>query len=1009
MTDNNDSDSDSEDDSVVAQFTAVDFSGVNFDVDHGADGNAATEHHSEKDRKALSLERDIAFGIDNNDITKIKDKNYAELDNVPEAKSPNNLKYIGECLASGNYAAALRSSDVARDFFSARAPTPGDTTTKVSSWIRQQMFTKCNSIIDCIEYELLGVAALNLFLQANYVGPAIFGEDKNNNVLLEGINPHPCFTEILSSHSDGTNNNASSQSNEKEEEKQDNINTKLTEPKRNVKYQNAVLSELAVDGEWPCQVCIAPYFLLLARSILSTLAANPSKPNWTYFSSTSNSNSGSSDNNDDNTVTAPPPSSFLRYAGELQCAKLWCGRSAVAHERLLQTRQPTVTLWNEVEEMYQRSIDAFCPQSDDDTPTSCVDRRIADRNAAAVMLEWGLAQHHFDRPGMGKKAFIQAQKYSGLLVEVTGAEGKRTKFQTKATAQMLVKATSAQTTATTPNKPDAPAMQSNSGNKDLIQGQMVEHGEDGVLLERIKFEDDKENVVTELNTLDQAILLSLCLDVKNNNPADGLTAEEMGAYLSRVLDHHDDWMVYSTALLERAWLEFERSHARERAIMQMQALADQHTERLTITQSTRDSIEDSAPVQERLRMLHCIVYPPRWSMIQDLADRYSSLGVVTSAAELYTEVELWDDVVDCYKRAEKLPLAEKIVRERLEVQETPRMYKQLGDLTDDPQYYKRAIELSKGRFSDAYVALGAYYFEKSDLSAAADNFKCALKVRPLAPRSWFRLGTISMQLERWDDALRAFSEVVQQDPEEAEAWANVAAIHMRNKHPAEAYPALVESLRYNRNNWRIWVSKLYTCLDLKKYDEAVQACTMLIDLRTRRQTATAQGIPPLEEKCVRAIVGGAIKSFKDSQGDDAALESSRRTLTRVSTLLHQIKSSSDVEPWVFETLAFFHEQVGQDEKVLVDLNQEYRSLTQIQGWEKEDGLVVKVCGVVSQIVDIHMGEENRESLTKAKFLARGVVKRIQTARSDDPKIPVEVMHLEASLRAVEEKLQLLKG
>jgi hypothetical protein len=47
-------------------------------------------------------------------------------------------------------------------------------------------------------------------------------------------------------------------------------------------------------------------------------------------------------------------------------------------------------------------------------------------------------------------------------------------------------------------------------------------------------------------------------------------------------------------------------------------------------------------------------------------------------------------------------------------------------------------------------------------------------------------------LGEWDAALRAFTEVVKQEPEEGDAWANVAAIHMRNKNPTEAYPALVE-------------------------------------------------------------------------------------------------------------------------------------------------------------------------------------------------------------------------
>jgi tetratricopeptide (TPR) repeat protein len=467
-------------------------------------------------------------------------------------------------------------------------------------------------------------------------------------------------------------------------------------------------------------------------------------------------------------------------------------------------------------------------------------------------------------------------------------------------------------------------------------------------------------------------------------------------------------MVYSTALLERAWLEFERSHARERAILQMQALADQHTNRLTLTQSTRESVEDSAPAQERLRNLHSIVYPPRWSMIEDLADRYASLGIVSSAAELYSEIELWDSVVDCYRRAGRITHAEKIVRERLAIEETPRMWAALGDLTEDPVYYEKAVELSRGRYADAYLALGAHYFEKGDRDLSADNYRKALKVRPLNPAAWFRLGTIYMQLKQWQEALKAFSEVVMQEPEEGEAWANIAAIHMHNKQPAEAYPALNESLKHQRSNWRVWVSKLYTCLDLGKYDEAIQACNILLDLRIERKASA--GVPPLEEKCVRAIVGGSLKCFKESEGDEAALDAARRTLSRVHALLNRISASSEIEydTWIFETIAFFHQETSHDsEKVLDALMKDYRSLQMNAGWERDVHLVRKMCQVVSQIVQIylHKSENAKGNLTKARFVARGVIQRIQTFQLADASIPIEVKHLQDLLDKIAALLQ----
>jgi hypothetical protein len=108
-------------------------------------------------------------------------------------------------------------------------------------------------------------------------------------------------------------------------------------------------------------------------------------------------------------------------------------------------------------------------------------------------------------------------------------------------------------------------------------------------------------------------------------------------------------MVYATVILERAWLEFASSHSRERSILQLQALMDQqNSNRHTLTQSTFSAIqEDSAPPQDRLRHLHKIVYPPRWGMLRDLADPYAQLGIVTSAAELFLEIELGELPYQC--------------------------------------------------------------------------------------------------------------------------------------------------------------------------------------------------------------------------------------------------------------------------------------------------------------------------------------------------------------------------
>ena len=187
-----------------------------------------------------------------------------------------------------------------------------------------------------------------------------------------------------------------------------------------------------------------------------------------------------------------------------------------------------------------------------------------------------------------------------------------------------------------------------------------------------------------------------------------------------------------------------------------------------------------------------MVYPPRWEIKADLATKYAKMGIVSTAAELFEEVEMWDEVVECYQRCGKESKAEEVVRYRLEKGETPRMWAALGDITKDIKYYEKAVKLSQGKFSSAYIALGKIYFEKNELEKSREYIEKALELKPINPGIWFFFGTLNMRLERWGAALQAFSEVVQQEPEEGEAWANVAAIHMRNNEQAKALPALVE-------------------------------------------------------------------------------------------------------------------------------------------------------------------------------------------------------------------------
>merc|ERR1711971_436211 len=133
--------------------------------------------------------------------------------------------------------------------------------------------------------------------------------------------------------------------------------------------------------------------------------------------------------------------------------------------------------------------------------------------------------------------------------------------------------------------------------------------------------------------------------------------------------------------------------------------------------------------------------------------------------------------------------------------------------------------------------------------------------------------------------------------------------------PEKAYQAINESLKQSRNNWRVWTNKLYLCLDLQKFDEAIQAQFELITLQAKKKD-----MPPPEEKCVKAIVAGSFKTLEKANdaNDKIMIDSAKRTLARVEQLLRKI-SSVVTEPWIWEISARFHNEMGQVQAVLEDL------------------------------------------------------------------------------------------
>ncbi|KAJ2517506.1 hypothetical protein H4217_003920 [Coemansia sp. RSA 1939] len=454
------------------------------------------------------------------------------------------------------------------------------------------------------------------------------------------------------------------------------------------------------------------------------------------------------------------------------------------------------------------------------------------------LLEIGIvySQHHM--PIDSKKYVSQAQEASGLEWKLTGAKGKRTKFQTFDVTQLVLLARS-------------------SGQRTDTEGGAVPESfdlNDDTLLEQISFTDPSAEITEQgkLKTIDQCILLAFCLNVQNENPAHGLTSEQMMPFVTRVLKHPNNWSVYTMGLLLRSQLEAENSRTSQRAALQLQELVDQISHPLP-------SMHE-AGAAERLSYFWTLALPSQWELERQLADRFMSLGVFRSALDIFERLELWDDVVSCYVLLGQIEVAEHVIRKQLDKHpDRPKLWCVLGDLKSDPEHWRHAWDISGQRFARAMRSLGSYHYKRHEYKETIECYQDALKLNPMFESSWYVLGCAAMALKEWDVAIPAFRRVISIDADNGEAYTNLASAYMNlgDGNNERAWNVLREAVKHMRNVWQVWDNFMAVSLKIGRLSSAIHAMERIIELRSDSSGAQAVDVDVLK-RVINTITRGRL-------------------------------------------------------------------------------------------------------------------------------------------------------
>ncbi|KAK7415134.1 hypothetical protein QQX98_006078 [Neonectria punicea] len=295
------------------------------------------------------------------------------------------------------------------------------------------------------------------------------------------------------------------------------------------------------------------------------------------------------------------------------------------------------------------------------------------------------------RDDKAREALKEAAQINGLVYALSGALGKRTRFQEKSISQLVVLAKSGAGSSAedVDNEQDAKPDALQLNNDTLLE-------EIHFTKDQIESEDPKTSLPTaladlapdnqpQLSPIDQIILLTEATLKDAFSPADTLTSEEILPFAVRVIaDKSTNWQIYTQALLVRSRIEIHRSRTIERGVLQLQAVADQVLTDTTAEAQQETSTEDtnaeagppaieisapgevaspppikpttflpaakaseSAPAHIRLQYIHALSSPPRWHLESELAYAWAGIGSLVSALEIFKRLHLWAEVALC--------------------------------------------------------------------------------------------------------------------------------------------------------------------------------------------------------------------------------------------------------------------------------------------------------------------------------------------------------------------------
>ena len=570
---------------------------------------------------------------------------------------------------------------------------------------------------------------------------------------------------------------------------------------------------------------------------------------------------------------------------EFHVVRDWfAARCALAHQRVLFGR--TVTLRKQCLGFFARALEGLSRDDDEGrVQGDSTKKKIEDAHYlyGTCLIEASLMEHEFGVDDSARYLLKRAKDALGVTIEKSGALGYRTIHQQDAKAQLVLRVTckeraSAESDDEDENEDvddddtdeDESIAAGSGGGNDSDDTEVADGGKasnssssssamsrlrveleglsaDGSqILPKPKLQNasdaDDPSLNAPLSTIAQVVLLAECVAVRKKQADDGLRNWEMTPYLERVLTQAKSRPIVrasATVLMTRH--EKTRARTRERALLSLEDVTRSVSEvpanaikKMRQNKKVkRDSTTSLSKIgKERLRFAFSVWFPPIHALKKELGEALISIGMVGAALKLFEEIEHWDAYISCLELLGKKQQAADVVKTRLnEEPGNAKLWCALGDATGDETCYHKAWEVSEERDARSQRTLAKLCAQRNDFAQADVHWTRALTLNPLFPGAWFNCGYCRMKCEgREDDALAAFVRCAQIDPENGQAWNNVAALSMHKQKFQAARAALQEAVKHYRTSWHTWENLAIASAKTGRFVASARALMKVIEL-----------------------------------------------------------------------------------------------------------------------------------------------------------------------------------